>query len=301
MTPTRSFSFGVFHDWDPERLLVILTAYLDESGTHDGSPITLMSGWVGKAGRWNQYDKKWRHLLKKRQLSHIHTKDIVQGSGVFSNRAEWPVDRREALFAKAADLAPRHALFGMTVFLRNDDYDQVYANVMARKPRKLKLDTKYGICFSVCIKYIFGTLENLGVDKDLELHLILEQGHNNAGDAQRIFDDVFCKYAPPQHVEAVKSFSFLKKKEAPALQGADLLAYPSLMVELGGQADISPDSAFEAKVPKTNKSCQVHRVPINIAYLEELRDNILEADDQRLAWGRQRNAEIKSRVGGSGG
>jgi hypothetical protein len=62
MTPTKAFSLGIFHDWDPGRLFVILTAYFDESGTHEGCPYTILAAWIGKAGAWHQLDKKWNRL-----------------------------------------------------------------------------------------------------------------------------------------------------------------------------------------------------------------------------------------------
>jgi hypothetical protein len=42
---------------------VSLTAYLDESGTHDGSRLTVMAGWVGYTDRWRDFDRKWNALL----------------------------------------------------------------------------------------------------------------------------------------------------------------------------------------------------------------------------------------------
>ena len=47
--PTVSLALALFHRLEPERLFVIVSAYIDESGTH-GSPVTILGGVVGRLG-----------------------------------------------------------------------------------------------------------------------------------------------------------------------------------------------------------------------------------------------------------
>ena len=42
-------------------IVVPMIAYLDESGTHDGSRLTVMAGWVRHADRWREFDRSWRN------------------------------------------------------------------------------------------------------------------------------------------------------------------------------------------------------------------------------------------------
>jgi hypothetical protein len=53
----------VFRGGSRKRLFVIVTVYIDESGTHDGSPVLIMAGWVGRFGQWASFDPKWERLL----------------------------------------------------------------------------------------------------------------------------------------------------------------------------------------------------------------------------------------------
>jgi hypothetical protein len=40
----------------PARLFMfVYTAYLDESGTHDGSPLTVLSGVLARAEQWRDF------------------------------------------------------------------------------------------------------------------------------------------------------------------------------------------------------------------------------------------------------
>jgi hypothetical protein len=39
--------------------MFVYTAYLDESGTHGGSPITVMGGVLARAEQWRGFEKKF--------------------------------------------------------------------------------------------------------------------------------------------------------------------------------------------------------------------------------------------------
>lgn len=205
-----------------------------------------MGGYVGTAENWHQFDQDWSRILAESGLPYIHAKDLKQGSGPFSDKEKWPPPRRADLSEIAEDLVRKHALFGLVVFLRDDDHEQVFGT--GRKTRKLQLDTKYGFCFRGCLTYILQTLEQQDMHKELELHLILEQGHANAGDAQRIYDHIFMKYAPPEQIAAVKTLAFRKKNETPGLQGADTLAYPALLKELKLPSHLQRRSKFQLAI-----------------------------------------------------
>ena len=272
---------------------MILTAYLDESGTHKGCPITLMGGYVGTAENWSRFDHDWGRLLAFCELPYIHAKDLKQGSGPFADKKKWSLRRRAALGEFVEDLARKYALFGLAVFLRDDDHEQVFGT--GRRTRKIQLDTKYGFCFRGCLAYILQTLKEQRLNDDLELHLILEQGHVNAGDAQRIYDHIFMKYAPPEQKTAVKTIAFREKVETPGLQAADHVAYPALLRELSQRAEVHATPTDEMQIPIDGPDCPVFRVAVSIGQLKELKSNILEVEDAWKAWGEQRAAEISSR------
>ena len=49
---------------------MIVTVYIDESGTHD-SGYTILGGWVGRLGQWAGFDPKWDKLLKRSELTYF--------------------------------------------------------------------------------------------------------------------------------------------------------------------------------------------------------------------------------------
>src|ERR1044071_3261091 len=98
--------------------MAVLTAYIDESGTHGGSAYTVMTGLVGYAEEWAKFEDKWRELTELVHVPYIHGKELRPisevGYGAFKNQNFWPKKRRILLAATAVNLAKEHFLFGMT-------------------------------------------------------------------------------------------------------------------------------------------------------------------------------------------
>ena len=45
------------HRWEPERQFLILTSYLEESGTHGGA-LSVMAGFLADARQWRKFEKR---------------------------------------------------------------------------------------------------------------------------------------------------------------------------------------------------------------------------------------------------
>lgn len=57
---------------------MLLTTYLDESGTHDTSPISIMAGYLGTAKQWGAFDAEWIALLRSAGVGHVHAVDLFK-------------------------------------------------------------------------------------------------------------------------------------------------------------------------------------------------------------------------------
>jgi hypothetical protein len=151
----RSLVVALYGRWQPERLFVYmaaaeLTAFVDEAGTHDGSAYTVMAGWVGYADRWAVFEERWRELLSRNGLSHLHAIDLKAGRGQFADKTRWPEWQRRNLGGLFAKLSMEPALFSLSIVLPNTDYAAHYigADKKLRKHRA-PIDSKYGVCLRV--------------------------------------------------------------------------------------------------------------------------------------------------------
>ncbi len=219
--PTGSLALALFHKWEPERLFVIVTVYIDESGTH-GSPVTILTGWIGRLGQWATFDPKWRQLLKRNGLTRFRSKEMQHSQGEFKG---WTIAQKGMFSDAAAKLATKHLELGFSITLREDDYQEHY--IAGQRPKEVQLDSRYGLCFRYCLGLISGFAMQAFKGHDLDISFVLESGHPNYGDADRIFAKVKKSRVPHEQeiIRALRSLSTGDKVDFPGLQIADVIAY----------------------------------------------------------------------------
>jgi len=274
--------------------VAILTAYLDESGTHDGSPLTMMAGYVGYSGAWRKFDRKWSNALRKEGISHFHAKDFVKGSGEFRR---WTEQRKLRFIDKADILCKAHCIFGFASSFSNSDYESIW---LGRGPlKKGQLDSKYGLAFRLVMCFLPDIIHRIfaAVGKQVTLHLALESGHKNAGDVIRIYEQ-FLKDAPPHWVQIMGTLTFVEKLKCKQVQGADSLAWSAYRVEQRPPEEL-PIQSFDFNredwkpaleyAKKDRGDRPVFRLRGTENVLAELRDNLFAQVEARQAYGRQRS------------
>jgi hypothetical protein len=69
---------------------MILTSYLDESGTHGGD-LTVMAGFLGDARQWRKFEKRTTKLFARFRVDIFHTIDVRRTDKDFGG---WTVNRR---------------------------------------------------------------------------------------------------------------------------------------------------------------------------------------------------------------
>jgi len=272
---------------------MIITAYIDESGTHDGSPHTIMAGYVAPFGKWIKLEDRWDRMLKRHGVQYFHATEWLQGKKQFKG---WTYEQKMQFILEAEKLIKSYVSFGITAKLGNADYEQHY--VAGNRPRKPQLDTKYGICFRMILSVLPRMLDDIAKNPSDELHLILEDGHKNAGDAVRIFR-MFKDEAPPDISRMVNKLSFADKKNTKPLQVADSLAYSAFRVEQTNHIplidfDINNGGLRQAKSFIQGKS-PVLRVEGTAAVLSEMKESLLAKTAERQAFGGAREQKNEAK------
>jgi hypothetical protein len=270
-------ALALFHCWEPDQLFVIISVYMDESGTH-GAPLMIMSGYVGKLGQWADFDKRFRRLLRRYGLSHHHSKELRDTDGEYK---EWNRSRKFAYTQELADIVEKHTLFGFSIMLRSDEYDTHYVN--GYRPRRVPLDTQYGLCFRFALSFLLPHIcEVLGRD-DVVLNFILEEGHRNAGDAVRIFHEV--KSSEPELAPKLGAIAFDGKRKFPGLQAADMVAYNAFRGEMRDPTGIIIDRIEGATIEDDRKATKskspTYRCDITQSELKAFKELVLNRVAER--------------------
>ncbi len=163
----------------------------------------------------------------------------------------------------------------ITVSLSNTDYDDYYRG--KDNPRRLRLDTKYGLCFRFALlNFAIKALKRLGTHKRFKetvLNIVMEDGHKNAGDAVRVFGEM-AKELRGIGVNLLHGITFASKDGCDPLMIADYLAFGGLKMELAGQHD--RPRRERSPSPEDRRETASTIMKVKPEYLTSLKAELLE-------------------------
>lgn len=218
-----------------KRLFSVFTAYYDESGTHKGSPITVLAGFIGDAEGWADFEREWRKILVKHDLRFVRAKQLFHRQGPYRS---WPDKQFDHLRADLLYVLQEHKDFQVSkIILRDEDYYRFYISDGPASSRE-RLDTKYALCARIALHF-FPIMHNR-LESKHAINFVLEAGHRNAGDALRVHTEMKTKAS---WARSIGTIAFGMKDEFPALQAADLISYwfyKTEMAKIAGEID-NPD------------------------------------------------------------
>lgn len=197
----------------------MFTAYYDESGTHQGSPITVLAGFIGRSLEWADFDREWRKVLVKHDLRFVRAKQLFHRQGPYRG---WPQKQLDHLKADLLYVLQEHRSFQVSkIVLRNEDYYRSYVSNGPYSKRE-RLDTRYALCVRVALHFL--PMINQAWRAEGAMNFVIEAGHKNAGDALRVFTDLKGSESY-EWSQSIGAISLGTKPDFPALQAADLVSY----------------------------------------------------------------------------
>ena len=203
---------------------MVLTAYFDESGTHAGSPVTGMAGFLADARQWRKYEKRTTKLFTRYGVREFHAIDVRRGHKDFKG---WTVDRKLEFLDDFGQVINEALQAGAVSLIREEDF--AYYQTLPW-PRKVRRDSKYALLFRGCIAHMIDVVAQIPMATEPTLHIVLEDGHNNSEDALRAYNWALERTG---HKKALAGLTFATKKNCLPLAAADFVAYSAWGQEVG--------------------------------------------------------------------
>ena len=261
---------------------MILTTYLDESGTHAESPVLIMGGIVGRPEQWADYNRKWVRLRKKHMFECFHSKELKDGDGEFKNWSMWSKQR---LISDLDKHQNKNSMFRFVTVVNKEEFQQHYKT--GPSPKKFQLDSVYGMCFRLSLAFTLELVErSVGLEGN-EFDFIVENGAKGAGACPEIVNQI--KKHVPDLREILGTCVLKEKCDLPGLQGADAVSYSGYRQEREGNEselmDFDPDWDLDnaRKILKANSP--VFRSYAKPEILKDLKDNLFALEEKRRLFG----------------
>jgi hypothetical protein len=182
-----------------------------------------MGGMMGTAAQWVRFETGFAKLRRRYHFNVLHMLDFKKAITEFDG---WDSSKM-VNFLRDWDalIGAGQIMEGVTVRIGNAAYKEEY---IGDRPRKPRLDTAYGLCFrNRALHLLLEAERRLGHDKrweDTRLHFFLELGHKNAGDAQRIFNELKTDFSKIGN-NTLATITFAGKKDCPPLVVGDFLSH----------------------------------------------------------------------------
>lgn len=210
------------------KILIMIQAFLDESGIHNDAEVCVIAGYYGYPGAWKKLNDRWKSILRSAEvpLDKFHALDLIQHRGFFF---EMPRDDHEKLKMSLARAVASFRVYPVTVALIMEDFRSLTteqkrfftgATIDDRSsPGKLKTSgrpsTPYFMPFSHCVRTVYDNNPN----REIEFHFGFARPF--LGYAKEMFDVIRTRH--PAAREPIQS----QAKNTPQMQIADFLCHTS--------------------------------------------------------------------------
>jgi len=224
-----------------------------------------MGAFLGTARQWQLFNRKLKHLQEGFGFKIFHAKDFKAQTKEFKG---WSDTKCLGLVNRLTTLVSQNLTDGVTIHLEHDRYINEYRAPPI--PKKMHLDSQYGVCFRACMQHLINVIvANNGHHK---MHVVIEGGHANVYDAERIFNDIRT-ILKRRDIDLLGTFTVAKKEEAPPLMAADFLAHTYSMMRKSGSADDPPPDLQQYDIPPRGRIAGLTSIGLRPESLRELKEN----------------------------
>lgn len=212
-----------------EKSIVMLQAFIDESGIHDGARFCVVVGYMGSARHWKRFEELWK---PNSDIQDFHAKRFFQrdpqGNRV-SPYKEWDDAKAQAYYddllnaIASVNIYPIGGIVDVAEFWKYTEAERAHLTGSDRRNGKRTLSgapTKpYYLAFQQAIA---SSLDRL-TRKDLQIHFTFDQQEEFAPLALEMFQ--YFKQPEYPYAPNMGDAIYTSRQEAIGLQAADLLCY----------------------------------------------------------------------------
>jgi hypothetical protein len=194
--------------------VIFTEAFVDESGTHEGSAMLTVAGYMFRQDQARLFSRDWKKVLDHYGLPAAHMTDAVHCAGDYK-RAGLVMADCDLCNRRLIENIKRRTIFGFGVSVDPEMYERIVG-------RENNAPSPYTFALQGCFTIIRRWAKRTSFDGSISY--IFEAGHNSASEASRYIDMLLAS-PESKEVHRYARHSFLDKRLARELQAADMLAW----------------------------------------------------------------------------
>jgi hypothetical protein len=202
----------------------VLAAYLDDSGTHVGSGWVVVAGGVASVQQWSKLSRAWARAVADWKLSkgYFRMTEFVNGVGDYS---VWSTDLKAARLNQLVRIIDENVRLLVGNAVNEADFNEAF-----RRFPTAKIGTAYRFCAFLCLPAV-NTWRERSPHRE-PVAFTFESGNKLMNEYGKILAQLGSS-AELREKFGVASFGEGNKRDAPALQAADLIAYAAYKCMVG--------------------------------------------------------------------
>ena len=208
-------------------------AYMDESGTHEGSKVVAIAGYLSTYDSWNRWEQDWNPVMQHYAVTDFHMTDFEGRYREFEWRNywwwPWADDIRIRLIERVTAICQQRPIIGLGCAVIREQYERILTD-------KIQGDLRhpYYFCMYACMNMLLHRLQNdtrLEFMKPVNFLFDQKKGRFRSGSrtisweplAQDYFQKIKSGLDPEGKI--LGSLDFGDRREYPQLRAADLITY----------------------------------------------------------------------------
>lgn len=193
------------------RVLLMLDAYFDDSGTDAESRVAVLAGYLGPAEEWTVLEAEWNAVLRREDLTFYRTADCNHSQGQFDG---WPSPRRNALHREMVEIITRRQLVPIGIACK----------VLTPFASRVPWTWEFEACFVRVIEWVGEYMRKLPAGE--QVSMLIERKE----EAEATLVAIYNQLMTPENLGEFRPYfagppGFRPKEGYPQVQAADVLAY----------------------------------------------------------------------------
>jgi hypothetical protein len=194
--------------------VALIEAYFDESGSHGGSPVLCVAGYVFEKEKCEQLDLEWRQVLKEFLIPYFHMVDCTHGKRPF---AHLDLNERTACKKEMISIIRKYMSFGTAVAVNESNYNSWVPSTLTNL-----IENAYSFCCWMCLIAIKGWAKENNCTDDISY--FFEAGHKHQSTTEAVMSRI-SNNPKLRNDYQFSTHAFVRKEKSTPAQAADLFAW----------------------------------------------------------------------------